>query len=281
MDFLTTIVESMQEQVAQARRRVPQSRLKAQALEPRSRRSLFKALAAPGPFGANVIAEIKRASPSKGPIRLDLDAAAYARAYARGGAAALSVLTEPAFFKGCIQDLRQAKAAADLPVLRKDFMISEYQFYESAVLGADAVLLIVRILSESQLRDFLALSRQLGLDALVEVHNEADLELACLAGAKLIGINNRNLSSFETNRDTVLKMAGHLTTDQVGVAASGIRSRADMQPVIAGGIFNFLVGESLVRAPDPEKAVADLLGVPCHSPGNALVPGASIFGVLC
>jgi len=182
-------------------------------------------LAQPGPSGANIIAEIKRASPSKGVICADLNPVTYATDYERGGAAALSVLTDQTHFKGSTQDLKSARQSTSLPVLRKDFLISSYQIYESAVMGADALLLIVRILDPQQLKDYLDLCKDLHMDALVEIHSEKDIETAILAGAKLIGINNRNLRSFETDIHTSIRMKSLLDPDQVAVAASGIRSR--------------------------------------------------------
>jgi indole-3-glycerol phosphate synthase len=222
-------------------------------------RPFFKRLERPGPGGANIIAEIKRASPSKGPIRPDLNAADYARAYEKGGAACLSVLTDRDHFMGTEEDLIQARMATTLPVLRKDFTISSYQIYESAAIGADAVLLIVRILSRNQLRSYLTLCGELQLDALVEVHTLQDVETALWAEAKLIGINNRNLNTFETNTETAVQVAEQLSKDQIPVAASGIKTREDISRARKAGIHNFLIGESLVRATDPAAFLYALL----------------------
>ncbi|MBS3779707.1 MAG: indole-3-glycerol-phosphate synthase, partial [Desulfovermiculus sp.] len=200
-----------------------------------------------------------RASPSKGDICRDLDPAALARSYERGGAAALSVLTDEAFFKGGPADLQAARNACSLPVLRKDFIISEYQIYESAAWGADAVLLIVRILSANQLAEFLALSAELGLDALVEVHTASEVDSAIKASANLIGINNRNLASFDTDLQTAVSLIGKLEPHQMAVAASGISSRQDIEQNLKAGISRFLIGESLVRAENPQTFLTHLI----------------------
>jgi indole-3-glycerol phosphate synthase len=261
MDILERIVQTKRAEVDAAARRVPEAGLRMQATGRRDIRPFIDALAQSPDGIPNIIAEIKRASPSKGVICADLDAAAQARAYAAGGAAALSVLTDGPYFKGSLEDLRAARAAVDLPVLRKDFTISAYQICEAAAAGADAVLLIVRILAPSQLRDYLALTRELGLSALVETHTPEEMQTALACGACLVGINNRNLKTFETSLETTLRMAAHLGPRQRAVAESGIRSRADIQRLQAAGIHNFLIGESLVRAPDPAALLQSLRGV--------------------
>ncbi len=261
MDILDRIVQSKQAEVAAAAAALPESQLRARAAGRSDIRPFFEALAESPSGSPNIIAEIKRASPSKGVICADLDAAAQARAYAAGGAAALSVLTDGPYFKGSMADLLAARGAMDLPVLRKDFTLSAYQIYEAAAMGADAVLLIVRILAPSQLRDFLALADELGLAALVETHSPADMQTALACGARLVGINNRNLKTFETSLETTVRMAAQLGPGQRAVAESGIRSRADIERLQAAGIHNFLVGESLVRAPDPAARLRSLRGV--------------------
>jgi len=258
-EFLSKIVQVKKDEVAAARRLVPENRLREKASADRKKRSFFQRLELPGPSETNIIAEIKRASPSKGTIRSGLDPLQYASAYEQGGAAALSVLTDKPHFQGSVEDLKKARETTTLPVLRKDFLISSYQLYESSVIGADAVLLIVRILSKQQLQDYLHLSKELNLDALVEIHSEKDLETATRAGAKLIGINNRNLSSFETNIETTIRMAPLLESDQIAVAASGIKTREDIRKIKSSGIRNFLIGESLVRAENPRKFLRKLL----------------------
>jgi indole-3-glycerol phosphate synthase len=172
------------------------------------------------------------------------------------------VLTDHLYFGGSGNDLRTARAAVNLPVLRKDFIISEYQIYESRAMGADAVLLICRILPPSRCRELLALSRELKMDALVEVHTEADLDTVLSIDARLVGINNRNLASFETDIRTAAALTSRLRPSQIPVAASGIQSRADIELNLKAGIFNFLVGESLVRTNNPAPLLAALQGLP-------------------
>jgi len=259
-DILNRIVAARVEDVAAAERAVPLARLRAAAEARSDHRPFAAALARPGPGGVNVIAEIKRASPSKGAIRADLDPAALARAYAAGGAAALSVLTEPRFFRGSADDLRSARAACALPVLRKDFLFCDYQLYESAAMGADAVLLIVRILDPAQLADLIATAAALGLVALVEVYSAAEAGTAAAAGARLVGINNRDLGSFHTDLDHTLKVLPALAPGQTAVAASGIRDRADILRYRGTPVFNFLVGESLVISENPAGFLKSLKG---------------------
>jgi len=258
-DFLTRIIEDKKLAVTAAKKKMPENRLRDDAFQPRQRRPFRECFTRPGPAGINIIAEIKRASPSKGVICPDLDPAQYARAYERGGAAALSVLTEQIYFHGSVTDLTAARAATSLPVLRKDFIVSTYQLYESALLNADAVLLIVRILSRQQLQEYLDLCRRLQLDALVEVHSEMDIETANWSGAELIGINNRNLSSFKTDIQTAVRIKSLLQPQQTVVAASGIVTRLDIEKNLQAGIWNFLIGESLVRSRNPEKFLKTLM----------------------
>ncbi|MDJ0856010.1 MAG: indole-3-glycerol phosphate synthase TrpC [Desulfobacterales bacterium] len=259
MDILSRIVARKKDEIASAARSRPLAILRDQAEDAGRRRGFFQALEHPGPGGVNIIAEIKRASPSKGLLCTDLDAARTAGAYHEGGAAALSVLTDLTFFQGCAHDLQAARAATPLPVLRKDFLIDEYQVYESAAMGADAVLLICRLLSRRQLEDLMALCRQLRLDTLVEIHSREDLDMARAVQAPLVGINNRNLATFETDLQTAMGMARDLDPAQVPVAASGIGGPDDIRRNLEYGIFNFLIGETLVRAKDPAGALQAML----------------------
>ncbi|MBW1759559.1 MAG: indole-3-glycerol phosphate synthase TrpC [Deltaproteobacteria bacterium] len=259
-DFLSKIVEHKKQEIAIAQKRIPENRLRNEAVMPCERRPFTKRFNEPGPSGLNIIAEIKRASPSKGVIRKDLDPAAYASEYERGGAAAISVLTDRMHFQGSFEDLKTARKATTLPVLRKDFLISSYQIYESSVMGADAILLIVRILSQEQLQNYLSLAQELKMDVLVEIHSEKDLKTATLAGAKLIAINNRDLGSFKTNIKTAVRLASLLEPDQVPVAASGIKTWNDIKTNKEMGIYNFLIGESLVRAENPAEFLKSLTG---------------------
>ncbi len=264
-DILSRIVAARKEEVAAAERAVPLARLRAAAEARTDHRPFAATLARPGPSGVNVIAEIKRASPSKGAIRPDLDPAALARAYAAGGAAALSVLTEPRFFRGSADDLQRARAACALPVLRKDFLFCDYQLYESAAMGADAVLLIVRILEPAQLSDLIATAAALGLAALVEVYTAAEAEIATRAGAHLVGINNRDLGTFHTDIDHTLAVLPALAPGQTAVAASGIRDRADVLRYQGTPVFHFLVGESLVISENPAGFLKSLRGETNHA----------------
>jgi indole-3-glycerol phosphate synthase len=259
-DILSKIVEDKHREIALAKRNLPERMLRKKCLEPRKKRPFLKNLENPGPSGVNIIAEIKRASPSKGVICPDLDPAAFAGDYEMGGAAAISVLTDQLYFKGSPEDLKIARETTTLPVLRKDFLISAYQIFESAVMEADAVLLIVRILEQEQLKDYLSLCDELQMDALVEIHSEDDLEKATWAGARLIGINNRNLGSFETDIDTAIRMKSLLGPDQVAVAASGIQTREDIENTKVSGIWNFLIGESLVKSKNPKDFLRFLIG---------------------
>lgn len=257
-NILERIVTQKKREIRDAQNKTPLSELKAAAPTESPKRSFCAALQQ-NSVDIRIIAEIKRASPSKGDICRDLDPAALAAAYERGGAAALSVLTDRDFFKGSLDDLETARNACSLPVLRKDFIISEYQIYEAAARGADAVLLIVRILSEQQLSDLMAMSSELAMDTLVEVHNPSDLEIAIRCGAFLIGINNRNLASFNTDIRTAEDMAASLGPGRIAVAASGINSRKDIEQTLAAGISNFLIGESLVRSNEPETFLKQLI----------------------
>ncbi len=251
-DFLSRIVAHKHEEVAAAERRVPLSEMRRQAEGMGPRRGFMAALCDPADTGqVKIIAEVKRASPSKGPIRLDLDPAQLASAYEAGGAACLSVLTDGEFFKGSLADLQAARDATSLPVLRKEFILTDYQVYESAAAGADALLLIVRILEQSQLKSLLQLTQALGMDALVEVYSEAELDQAKAVSSRMIGINNRNLKSFDTDIGHAMRLFAKLDGNQVGIAASGISSEDDVAANIRHGVYHFLIGESLVRSKNP------------------------------
>ncbi len=259
-DFLQKAASRKRQEVKEAEDRVSYNSLKRKAEDRRDRRSLAGRLEQAGPEDINIIAEIKRASPSKGDIRADLDPCRLASAYERGGACAVSVLTEKNWFKGSLSDLQAAKKAAALPVLRKDFIVDPYQVYESAAAGADAVLLIAAVLSLEEIRDFIGICRSLEIDVLLEIHGREDIEKAKSSGARLIGINNRNLRTLETDISTAVKAAGSLGLGQIPVAASGIRTRKDVEEICTAGIRNFLVGEHLVRAENPESFLRSLLG---------------------
>ncbi|MBI5591381.1 MAG: indole-3-glycerol phosphate synthase TrpC [Deltaproteobacteria bacterium] len=257
--ILDAIVEQKHREIAALLQKTPEKQLRELALRSSERRPFLERLRHPGQTGINIIAEIKRASPSKGMLCPDLDPVALARSYESGGAACLSVLTDRQFFQGSPEDLLAARAATQLPVLRKDFLISSCQIYESCILGADAVLLIARILSEAQLSELLDLCHALGMNALVEVHSESDVAAATRSGARLIGINNRNLQTFHTDIATSMQLVSQLASDQIPVAASGIQNRQDIERLSKSGIFNFLIGESLVRSKDPAGFLQTLM----------------------
>jgi indole-3-glycerol phosphate synthase len=265
-DFLSQIVHQKGREISQARKTIPEGRLAELARQRSDFRPFFEPLSRPGFAGVNIIAEIKRASPSKGDIAPDLDASRTASRYAKGGAAAISVLTDPTYFKGSLEDLTTARSVCNLPVLRKEFIISSYQVYQAASAGADAILLIARILTPRKLDQLYALCRDLGMDALVEIHTPDDARTVAACGARLVGINNRNLSTFETDIAVAMDLVSRLTPGQVPVAASGISGPADIQQNINAGIFNFLVGESIVRSDDPVRFIRALMGVAAGVP---------------
>lgn len=209
--------------------------------------------------GVNVIAEIKSASPSAGAIVTDPDVESIARDYARGGAAAVSVVTEPEFFRGSRDWLARARAASGLPVIMKDFIVEPSQIVRGIAAGADAILLLASLLDAAHLRDYIALIHAYGCDALVEVHDEAELERAVSAGAPIIGVNNRDLKSFHVDLATSERLGAMMPADAIRVAESGIRVRADVERLRAAGFRAFLVGESLLRQSDRAAAVEALL----------------------
>ncbi len=258
--ILERILAAKREEVASRRRDVPLGELRRHAAEQPPPRNFRRALAGAGP--GRVIAEVKRRSPSKGVLRADIEPAALAQGYAAGGAAAVSVLTDEPFFGGSAADLKAVRAAVHLPVLRKDFIIDPYQVYEARAWGADALLLIAAALDGGQLADLLALTGELDMDALVEVHTEAELEAVLACGATLVGINNRDLRTFATRLDVSLALAPRVPSGCVLVSESGIQGRGDVERLAAAGIDAILVGESLVRSADPAAAVRALANVP-------------------
>jgi indole-3-glycerol phosphate synthase len=207
-----------------------------------------------------VIAEIKRRSPSKGDLNIGLDAATWAATYEAGGAACLSVLTDEEHFGGSVADLEQARDACGLPVIRKDFTVCELDVIDARLMGADAVLLIAAALSDDELRRFHDLAVGIGLDALVEIHDEAELERALAIGSTLIGVNQRDLVTFEVDQERAVRMAGVIPNDAVKVAESGVRGAADARALRSAGYDAILVGETLVTSGDPAAAIADLIG---------------------
>lgn len=221
--------------------------------------AFFKALSGDG---INIIAEFKRRSPSKGMIREGANPIEIARAYQAGGAVAMSVLTEEDYFAGSLDDLKQVKATVDLPVLRKDFIVDKYQVYESAVAGADAILLIVAALDDDLLLRLRRLAEdELGMDALVEVHTSEEMKRAAACGAKLIGVNNRDLRTFEVSLETSLSLAREAPGDALLISESGLKNSDDLQRLYDAGYRGFLIGETLMRAEDPEQALRSFRGV--------------------
>jgi indole-3-glycerol phosphate synthase len=210
----------------------------------------------------NVIAECKRRSPSKGVLAAAYDPVGIARAYARGGAAAISVLTEPTFFDGSLEHLAAVRQAVQCPLLRKDFVVDEYQLYEACANGADAVLLIVAALSDRELRELMARAEALGLAALVEVHDDEEAARAVDAGARVIGVNNRNLRTLAVDVDASHRLVARIPGGTVRVSESGLQSRADLERLRHDGYDAFLIGERFMTATDPARAITDVTGVP-------------------
>jgi len=256
--FLDEIVAHTRERVAEAKRDANLRDLAAGAERHRPR-GFREALLRKAATGTAMIAELKKASPSKGIIRATLHVGSCARQFEQAGAAALSVLTEEAYFQGSLANLREASAASDLPCLRKDFIVDDFQLLEARSNRADAVLLIVAALSYDDLCRLYLNARELGLDVLCEVHDEKELRQAIAAGCDIIGVNSRNLRTFHVNLDTALDLASQIPGDVVRVAESGIHSGRDMQKLRAAGFQAFLVGESLMKADDPGEALRNLI----------------------
>ncbi len=267
--FLKQVVEATQEEIARARSLLPLKSVRLEAEQKRAAASFLSAMAASTLDDPGIIAEIKRASPSKGELRPDLDVKALVKKYTAGKARAISVLTEPRYFKGSMADLEMACSATDLPVLRKEFVISDYQIFEAKRAGASAILLITSLLSLDQQADYITLVRDLGMEPLVEIHSEREFEQAHKAGARVVGINNRNLATLEMDQGVAQRVARIFPREILPVEASGISSRADVEKGLDKGIFNFLVGESIVRAQDPTAFITALCG---KSPGKDLAP---------
>ncbi|MEZ5607750.1 MAG: indole-3-glycerol phosphate synthase TrpC [Burkholderiaceae bacterium] len=262
-DILDKIIAVKREEVAAAIKKVPLTAMREDAESRVLTRDFVGALRGKIAQGqAAVIAEVKKASPSKGVIRADFVPADIAQSYAEGdglvSAACLSVLTDRQFFQGRIDYLKQARASCELPVLRKDFMIDPWQVYESRAIGADCILLIAAVLSDAQMAELEAVAHALDMAVLVEVHDGAELERALKLKTPLVGINNRNLRTFETSLDTTLGLLKDVPDDRLLVTESGIATRADVQRMRQGGVHAFLVGETFMRAPEPGLALAEL-----------------------
>jgi indole-3-glycerol phosphate synthase len=260
-DILDKIVAVKHQEVTAARKRKSLEVMRADAESRVLTRDFVGAMRAKIAAGKPaVIAEIKKASPSKGVLREEFIPADIAQSYAEFGAACLSVLTDQQFFQGEIDFLKQARASCQLPVLRKDFMVDAYQIYESRSIGADCVLLIAACLDDTQMKEFEAIARSLDMAVLVEVHDGRELERALKLKTPLIGINNRNLQTFEVSLDTTLGLRAQVPADRLLVTESGIQTRDDVLRMGAAGVNGFLVGEAFMRAPEPGEALAALFG---------------------
>lgn len=260
MDILSEIVASKRRGLEAAKRAVPVEQLRQMALEVRANAKPHALRQALGSESINIIAEFKRRSPSKGTIRPDADAAEIARSYESAGAVAVSVLTEENYFAGALDDLRAVREVVSIPILRKDFVVDEFQVYESAVAGADALLLIVAALDDGSLARLLRLTEEeLGMDALVEVHSRDELDKAIAHGAKTIGVNNRDLRTFNVATETSLALAQFAPADAILVSESGLTPDA-VRKLHAVGYQGFLVGEVLMRAADPASQLRAFRG---------------------
>jgi len=261
-DILRRILATKRAEVEAARASVPLAEMERRARAAAAPRDFVGALRAKIAAGEPaVIAEIKRASPSKGLLREHFDPAAIARSYAAAGAACLSVLTDREYFQGAPAHLAEARAACALPVLRKDFIVEPYQVYEARALGADCILLIAAALAAGDMRGLEQLAQGLGMAVLVEVHDAAELEAALALRTPLLGINNRDLRSFETRLETTLELLGRVPADKLVVTESGILTASDVARMREAGVGAFLVGEAFMRVPDPGNALRTLFGL--------------------
>lgn len=262
MNFLDEIVRRKREQVQRAKKAMPlsDSTDTARAVRKQAKTFALRAAISKRENQFAVIAEFKRASPSKGYLHKEAEPAKFARTFQDNGAAAISVLTEEDFFHGSLEDLKAVRAAVQIPVLRKDFIVDEYQVFESAAAGADALLLIVAALSDEQLASLRHLTEdELQMDALVEVHTADEMQRAVACGAKLIGVNNRDLQTFVVSLDVSAECLASAYADAILISESGLRENADLQRLRAAGFHGFLIGEALMTAADPGKALSDLI----------------------
>lgn len=259
---LDQIIEGAREDLAERRLALPLEAVKERAAQAPSPRDALAALTSRP--GMHVIAEVKRSSPSKGALAAIADPASLAADYAAGGASVISVLTERRRFGGSLADLDAVRARVDIPVLRKDFVVDPYQVWEARAHGADVVLLIVAALEQEVLQGLLERVESLGMHALVEVHDEAELERAVAVGARIVGVNNRNLKTLEVDRGTFARLAPRLPADRVAVAESGVRGPLDVMGFAEAGADAVLVGEALVTGASPREAVAELVAAGTH-----------------
>ena len=257
--ILDKIIATKREEVARAKAETPEPQLRGRLAAAPPLRDFLAALSAGPPI--RLIAEVKKASPSKGVIRADFDPLAIAGIYQRHGATCLSVLTDPSYFQGSLEYLRQIRAAVDLPLLRKDFIIDPYQVIEARTAGADAVLLIAECLDDELLRRLYGAIVELGMTPLVELYEPANLARVLGLGARLVGINNRDLRTFETDLEHTMRLRREIPADRIVVGESGIRSREDVERLEAAGVQAMLVGETMMARPDLGAAVDELLGM--------------------
>jgi indole-3-glycerol phosphate synthase len=256
--ILDEIIANKKKELAETKRQTPFPEIKSKALDAGPTRGFGKELASPG--GIRLIAEVKKASPSKGVIREDFDPVAIAQIFEKSGASCLSVLTERKFFQGELEYLDWIRKSVKLPLLRKDFIIDLYQIHEARAAGADAILLIAACLEKQQIEDYLGIAHGLGLDVLVESHTYKELDKSLRAGATLVGINNRDLSTFSVSLQTTLDLMTDIPDDRTVVSESGIKTREDVLKLHQAGVDAILVGESLMREKDIGKKVNELLG---------------------
>ena len=259
-DVLARICDETRTELASRRQKVPIEVMRSKALAASAPRGFGQALMRAASTGYGLIAEIKKASPSGGVIRPDFDPEALARSYAKAGATCLSVLTDAPYFQGSVWDLQHARAAVSLPVLRKDFILDPWQVYESRAMGADCILIIMAAVTDACAVELEQIARMLDLDVLVEVHDRRELDRALGLQTKLLGINNRNLKTLQTDLRTTAELSQHVPPDRFLIAESGIRTHADILALAALSVNCFLVGESLLRQPDVGAATRALLG---------------------
>jgi len=258
-DILNKIVRRKGEEISTRKRQLPQEKLVELTESAGATRRFARTIADKVEKGqAAVIAEIKKASPSRGVIREDFRPAQIAASYERGGAACLSVLTDIDFFQGCDDYLQQARSACRLPVLRKDFIVDPYQVYEARTIGADCILLIVACLDDRNMQKLNDLAHDLGMDVLIEVHDAAELKRALTIGNRLIGINNRDLRSFDVSLETTIKLLDQIPQDRIVITESGIHTSGDVERMRSHGVNGFLVGEAFMRSPEPGETLSRL-----------------------
>lgn len=256
--FLKTVTALKFEEMAKAKKNISYNTVRTEAEEKATPPSFLDAMRDSSADDIGIIAEVKKASPSKGDIKPDLDPEFCANAYTKGGAKAISVLTETRYFKGSLKDLETVCTHTPLPVLRKDFTVSSYQIYEAKRLGAASILLITTMLSPDQMHDYINLAREIGMEPLVEITSEREFEIAYNCGAKVVDINNRNLQTLKTDLNVSKRISAIIPDDIIPVEASGISSFRDIEDGMAHNMFNFLVGESIVRSDAPEKFIRTL-----------------------